>query len=576
MNRSDALAEERISLPTDVRTWQLQLIAGLFRVLTVVGGLAVVGASYEAYLGQTMWQVPVFLGAYSILLVVTFWQRVPYIARASILLILLYSTAVFSLFISGQTGDGFSFLLTVPLIATLFLGRRMGIISLIVSTLTLTIFGWAFVSGHLVIPMEQLSAINDLSLWVSRGLVFLMLALLLILPQNYLFQRLLAALTQSRELATELEEHRAGLDEQIKERMADLARRTRYLEATGKVAQDASSILDTQELLSHITTVISQQFSFYHTGIFLVDPSGEWAVLQAASSQGGQCMLARGHRLKVGQEGIVGYVTSQGEPHIALDTGTDAVHFDNPDLPETRSEMALPLRARGEIIGALDVQSTEPQAFSLEDAAVLQTLADQIAMAISNARLFEQAQQSLEAERRAYGEMSRRSWQEMLRAQSNLGFVSNQRGIYPLSNGWQSEMQMALRTGRPTLDEDGATRLAVPVKVRGQIIGAVSGRKPQSAGQWTTEEIALMEAMTEQLSLSLESARLFQETQRRAARERLTGEIAARMRETLDVDTVLETAVREIGRALNIAEIEVRMESGERATQSANGHEQVA
>jgi GAF domain-containing protein len=182
----------------------------------------------------------------------------------------------------------------------------------------------------------------------------------------------------------------------------------------------------------------------------------------------------------------------------------------------------------------------------------------------------------VEAERRAYGEMSRRSWQEMLRAQSNLGFVSNQRGIYPLSNGWQSEMQMALRTGRPTLDEDGATRLAVPVKVRGQIIGAVSGRKPQSAGQWTTEEIALMEAMTEQLSLSLESARLFQETQRRAARERLTGEIAARMRETLDVDTVLETAVREIGRALNIAEIEVRMESGERATQSANGHEQVA
>jgi GAF domain-containing protein len=576
MNRSDTLAEERISLPTDVRTWQQQLLTSLFHALTILGGLAVVGACYDAYASQVIWQVPVFIGVYVILLIVTFWHRVPYTAKAAVLLILLYGMAVFNLFISGQTGDGFPFLLTVPLMATLFLGRRMGITSLIVSTLTLMVFGWAFVSGQIVIPMAQLSAVDDLGSWVSRGLVFLMLALLLVLPQNYLFQRLVAALTQSRELATELGEHRASLEEQVKERMADLARRTRYLEATAKVAQDAASILDPQDLLSHIASVISQQFGFYHTGIFLVDPGGEWAVLQAASSEGGQRMLARQHRLKVGEEGIVGYVTSQGESHIALDTGTDAVHFDNPDLPATRSEMALPLRARGEIIGALDVQSTEAQAFSQEDAAVLQTLADQIAMAISNARLFAQAQESLEAERRAYGEMSRRSWREILRSQPNLGFVSNPRGVYALGNGLQSEMRLALRTGQPTLDENHASRLAVPVKVRGQIIGAVSGRKPDGAGEWTSEEIAVVEAMTEQLSLALESARLFQETQRRAARERLVGEITTHMRETLDVDTVLETAVREIGRALNIAEIEVRMESGERAAPSANGHEQVA
>ncbi len=349
-------------------------------------------------------------------------------------------------------------------------------------------------------------------------------------------------------MTTQLRNLIEGLEQRVAERTHDLETRTRYLQATAEVAHSASSVLDPAQLLSRIVTLISEQFGFYHTGIFLLDSSGEWAVLQAASSEGGQRMLARGHRLQVGQQGIVGYTTGRGEPHIVSDVGADAVYFDNPDLPETRSEMALPLRARGEIIGALDVQSTEPGAFGQEDVAVLQTLADQVAIAISNARLFQQAQESLAAERRAYSLLSRRAWQESLAARPALGYRYDQNGVTPL-NGHPRAHQPA----------EGLPELTLSVKVRGQVIGTVNAHKPKDSDRWTEEEVTLMQTLTDQLGVALESARLYEDSQRRAAREQLTSQVTARMRETLDMDTVLQTALREIGERLGIAEIEVRI-----------------
>jgi GAF domain-containing protein/HAMP domain-containing protein len=352
----------------------------------------------------------------------------------------------------------------------------------------------------------------------------------------------------------------SGLEQRVADRTRDLERRTHYLEATAEVAREAVSVLDLHELLSRVTALISQRFGFYHTGLFLLDPSGEWAVLQAASSEGGQRMLASGHRLRVGRKGIVGYVTGRGEPRIALDVGADAVFFDNPDLPDTRSEMALPLRARGEIIGALDVQSKEPEAFSGEDAAVLQTLADQVAMAISNARLLQQAEEGLEAERRTYGELSRQAWDEMLRARPDLGYRYNEEGVVPLAGHPQSPSERrgddSERVSEPV---EELPELGLPVRVRGRVIGTINAHKPGGAGEWTAEEVTLMETLTDQLGVALESARLYQDTQRRAARERLTGQVTARMRETLDMETVLKTAVQEVREALGLPEVIVRL-----------------
>jgi GAF domain-containing protein len=246
--------------------------------------------------------------------------------------------------------------------------------------------------------------------------------------------------------------------------------------------------------------------------------------------------------------------------------GEDAVFFDNPDLPETRSEIALPLRARGQVIGALDVQSRMPGAFSEEDVAVLQTLVDQVAVAIGNARLFQQAQASLEAERRARGELSRQAWQELLRTQPELAIVRDERGILPVDFRPDAEVEQALQTGRVAMGEgsqdDGAPAgLAVPIRVRGQVIGAIDAHKPAAGGQWTPEQIVLLQTLSEQVGDALEDARLYQETQRRAAQEQLLGEVTARMRESLEMETVLRTAAEEMRQTLGLDRVVVRLTS---------------
>jgi GAF domain-containing protein len=351
------------------------------------------------------------------------------------------------------------------------------------------------------------------------------------------------------------------LEEQVAERTADLAHRSAQLEASAQVAREAVAIRDVQELLTETVSLITDRFGYYHTGLFLLDEAGEYAVLRAASSEGGRRMLARGHRLRVGREGIVGYVGGAKRARVALDVGEDAVFFDNPDLPRTRSEAALPLLAGEEVLGVLDVQSTEQEAFSEADVTVLQTLADQVAIAISNARLVRRVQESLEMERRAYGQMSMEGWRNLVRSGIGPGQRYDPQRILPDNGRRQEEMVQAEKEGWavPGQEGSGAT-MAIPLKVRGQAVGVLDAYKPSGTGEWTDDEVVLFQALVDQLGVALDSARLYQDAQRRAAEDRLVGEITARLRATLDVDTVLQTAVREVGSALGIEKVELRLE----------------
>ena len=174
-------------------------------------------------------------------------------------------------------------------------------------------------------------------------------------------------------------------------------RHARLLDAATRVARGATSILDEDALIDEVVSLIVNYFDFfYHAAVFLLDDRREYAILRAASSEGGQRMLARGHKLKVGQEGIVGFVTHYGEPRLTSDVTEDPHHYVNRDLPDTRAEMAFPLITRGQVIGALDVQSAEVINLTDEDIATLQTMADQLANAIQNARLFEAEQRRTE------------------------------------------------------------------------------------------------------------------------------------------------------------------------------------
>jgi GAF domain-containing protein len=255
---------------------------------------------------------------------------------------------------------------------------------------------------------------------------------------------------------------------------------------------------------------------------------------------------------------------------VAFDVGEDVVWVANPDLPETRSEAALPLRARGQAIGVLDVQSTEAEAFSDEDVTVLQSLADQVAVAIDNARLLQQAQESIAAERRALGELDRERWGTFAREEGVSGYRSDAQGTVPTEETWHPEMVEAVRGSKVVLSPGEQATAAIPIQVRGQVIGVIDGGKPGGEA-WTDQEIELLQTLTEQLGVALEGSRLYRETQRRAAREQVIAETTSRMREPLDLENVLQTAVGEMRRVLDLDSLAVRLTIPEAADDAVAG-----
>ena len=457
----------------------------------------------------------------------------------------------------------FLYPLTIVL-AGLLSGRRGLLIYTALSLAAVAMQVYAEVGGLIVTRFSDQTIIQNA---IILDVLLAFIGILLYTTIDSLSNNLARAHRNERQLAEsnlELEATRASLEERVQERTRELARRAGYLEATAVVAHDAASVLNLQEMLDRVAALIGERLGFYHTAIYFTDAAGEWAELQAASGTGGKRMLARRHRVLVSDKGIVPHAIGRGEPRIALDVGADAVFFDNPDLADTRSEAALPLRARGRIIGALDVQSDQPQAFEQEDIVALQTLADQVALAISNAQLFQQAQESLEAERRAYGQLSSEAWEEMLRVNPNLGYLYSQGVLVPLENrpAGPSSAPGQVENGNgdalPSQTQE-LPELKLRVQARGNVIGTISAHKPGQAGTWTPEEIALLETLAEQLGTALESARLYQDTQRRATRERLVGEVTSRMRESLDVERVLQAAVREFGKRLGADEVRIRL-----------------
>jgi GAF domain-containing protein len=359
----------------------------------------------------------------------------------------------------------------------------------------------------------------------------------------------------------ELTRIRGELETRVAERTEDLDRRNRYLIAISEIVRETGQLLEEAEILQRSVDLIAERFGFYHVGVFMVDAKDEWAVLRAVSSEGGRQMLERGHRLQVGRQGIVGYVTGIGLPRVSQDVALDRIHAVAPELPDTRSEMALPLKAREEIIGALDIQDTREQAFSQQDVAILQTLADQLALALSNARLYRQSRESLEEVQRAYGELNRRAWLEAQR-QGRLP-------AYHFVGGARKRADRITTGGLPRLE--GANAVQIPIRVRGQAIGAIEIAREENA-DWNADEQAMLETIADQLGIALDGARLYDATQQRAANERIIGELTAEIRESLDMETILRTAANRLREVLDLPEVTIRLSDQAPPAEGGNGH----
>jgi GAF domain-containing protein/HAMP domain-containing protein len=329
-------------------------------------------------------------------------------------------------------------------------------------------------------------------------------------------------------MISRLEELQSSLEKQVEERTAQL-------EAVNEIGRAASATLDLNELVSQTINLITDRFGHYYAAIFLVDRDVVWANLKDATGEAGRVLKESRHRLPVGGKSMVGAAISERRARIALDVGVEPVRFNNPLLPYTRSEIALPLIAGDRVLGALDVQSMREAAFNERDIDTMQGMANQVAIALENARLYQEAQDSLGELRTVHRQFLQQAWNSPIQEKGEISYAVG---------------------GEPGESSSDGTAMNIPLELRDQAIGQILLEGDQ---EWTSEERSWVDAIATQAAIALENARLVEESQSVAAFEKLKNEITAKIWSSTTTDGILQSAIRELGRVLDVAEATIEL-----------------
>jgi GAF domain-containing protein len=537
-------------------------------------GLITLATNLSTPISRGLWSVVIaYTTAYLLMVLITFLRNLSLPVRTAFFLLVLYLLSLSSLFDAGLSGTGRVFLLTFVVFATVLLGNRQGVFAGIAAVLTLIVFGWLMSSN--IIPQPPVSVMaNSINFdqWISETTDFLLLCVAVTSSIIVLTTGLRNTITTQVILSDELTKERNALEQTVQERISEIQQRATQVETASQIARDISILSNLDDLLNNAVNLIHDRFGYYHAGIFLLDEHNEFAVLRAATGEAGRTMIEWNHRLRVGEIGIVGYVVAQGESRVSLDVSEDPVHFKNPILPLTRSEAALPLIVGDQIIGALDVQSEKAGAFGPDDVKILQRIADQLAVAVEKTRLVEKLQQSVNELETSYQTFTQKSWRAHLKAtHRNYNYRYRQSKIDEVVSDNPEAIQ-ALDRKEPVItssidrtnEEKGFVVVALPIKLRNQVLGVVD---IQFEGKTIPSDVVpMLETITNRLALALENARLFEQTVRRAERERKVLEITSKIRSTNDPQQMLRVALEELQGALKASRAQIVLQPQTRET----------
>ena len=479
-------------LPIRVSHEQEQLLNRLFKAASVFGFLAAIAGTADSLQSESasVWSIFLYWISFAIVVVFAYWKKSSYSIRAWVFVGLLFLLGSTDFLDEGLNGSSQAFLLSAIFAASLLLGNRSGIVILVLSVFVMLGFSFAYANGYLINPNDIRSA--KISEWIPGISVIILAGMLVISSLNQLIPQFITALGQSRSLADELRTQQSTLEQQIRARTLDLEKRIHQLEITARITQQISTIQQLDLLLLQSVQLIADHFRFYHVGIFLLDEARDHAVLRASNSPIGEKHISDGFRVSLGDASLISSAIERSEARFTLSDEGESLPIINLEYPDTLSELALPLRAEGKIIGAVNIHSTEASAFSREDAIILQLLTDQIALAIDNTLLYQQTHENLATSQRAFAQSSYRAWQQYLQTTGELRERFDPYGILSPQGQINETSQRALRSGELALGNDGSPEaLAIPIKERGQIIGYMYAHKPRKSGKWSPEEIEL-------------------------------------------------------------------------------------
>lgn len=475
-----------------------------------------------------------YTSVYLVILIVAFVTRIPVIYRAYTIVFLIYLVGIFSSYEKATMGDGRVWFITAALLTAVFLGRRAGLAVTFIVTLTWGAIGLLFNQGQIFLGTEY----NQFSgeIWGGTTVTLFITTLGVILAIGALLVSLNKTVSEGALLRKIAEEQKEELDERRK----ILEKRSEDLEKTAKINRRVAALSSIEHILLQAPIMLKNDFGFISVAFFTLDGKNE---LRLLSSEGWNEQAYPKHDYVVSLEEDI---TGAAVIHDRAISNKETEKGLRVMLPETRSFASIPMRGRSSnITGVLLLQSNRFDDLNADRLKAMQLLADQIAILMENATLLDEKESALEAERRAYGDITEYAWGDFMRKQSYRGFLRNRDGIHSLPvQPYHTDPQVP-----------GAYQ--VPIKLRGRIIGYIDANKT-SQRAWTVPEKELLTTLAGRLESTLDSARLYEELQDRAARERMVSEASSRMRESLDVETVMQTAVQELHRALgNIAETEI-------------------
>lgn len=522
--------------------WRAKFLTAILRIIAGLGLLLF--AANIPLLDRS--EILSFLSVYAVLLLIAF-TPLPYRLKAAILTASGYLMGLFVLIQIGPWAGATAYLLAANIFAALLFDRGADRWMFAVNTLSIAAIGALNSFGYLDLIAPVSPEIN-IAEWLSYLADYLFISAAVVWAIYLLKTEFKSVAAQYQSALVTLTSERAELEKRIEERTAGLRQKSEQFRAASYIARQTAELQDIDSILKTIVSIITDQFGFYHAGIFLMNESGSEVVLVAASSEGGKQMIEKGHSLEVGAEGIVGYAAAQKKPRIALDTGADPVFFNNPHLPHTRSEAAVPMMIRDRVIGVLDIQSDQPSAFSQDDLDVFEAIASQAAVAIEKMRLLEESQAALMQIESLTASRIREAWEHRAR-QGGVAYTYTPLGV---------------RTGSKLENEDNA--LKIPITLRGQKIGVISiARKDNTP--WSQLDKDMVQEVAYQTGLALDNMRLIEEATQRSIQEQTVSELALRFSQVMDIDALLQTAARELGQIPDVLEASVFV--GEISTQAS-------